>query len=356
LDKTRSLFRLDASKNIFTPLKAFRSSSIQVKEKHIEEWIAKNPDLLFSYPEEVMIIAQEVSGELMADLLAVDSQGSLIIIEIKRDSSDRNTIGQILDYAAILSKWSDENFNSRWQDFPESKGRDLFEAFSDFIGISDFDRKDFLKRKRLFILASSEDESIKRIISWLRDTYKVPIDFVPFQFYQDYQNSDQLILEIEKIEIQQRSGIGNETWQGDWFFNTNETNGKGAYEKMFKQSVISVWGYEDGEERLNEPITGQRVFAYVNGSGIAATGRIGEKPAVSSDWIFGRQSEREFSRSVNWDYVVDLKDAVTYDDVSHWDYNLPIRSALCRIWKPDAAKKIAAELKSRASKTGQYVK
>lgn len=75
---------MDASKNEFTPLKAFRPSSIQIKEKHIEEWIAKNPDLLFSYPEEVMIIAQEVSGEFMADLLAVDSQGSLIIIEIKK--------------------------------------------------------------------------------------------------------------------------------------------------------------------------------------------------------------------------------------------------------------------------------
>ena len=123
---------------------------------------------------------------------------------------------------------------------------------------------------------------------------------------------------------------------------------------MFKQSVISVWGYEDGEERLNEPPAGQRVFAYVNGYGIAATGRIGEKPAFSSDSIFGKQSEREFSRSVNWDYVVDLKDAVSYIDVSQWDYNLPIRSALCRIWKHDVAEKIATELKSRASKMGQY--
>ena len=220
MDKTRSLFRLDASKNVFTPLKAFRPSSIQVKEKHIEEWIAKNPELLFSYPEEVMIIAQEVSGELMADLLAVDSQGSLIIIEIKRDSSDRNTIGQILDYAALLNSWSDKNFNKRWQDFSESKGRDLFEAFKEFIDISNFDRHDFLKQKRLFILASSEDESVKRIISWLRDTHHVPIDFVPFQFYQDDQHSEQLILEIEKIEVQQRPGKDDGPWQGDWFFNT----------------------------------------------------------------------------------------------------------------------------------------
>jgi RecB family endonuclease NucS len=36
----------------------------------------------------------------MADLLALDTSGNLIIIEIKRDWSNHKTIGQLLEYAA----------------------------------------------------------------------------------------------------------------------------------------------------------------------------------------------------------------------------------------------------------------
>lgn len=348
MDKPRTIFRVDPLNSTFTALKACTSTIINVKEKHIEEWMAKNPSLLFSNPDAVMVIAQEVSGELMADLLAVDSQGNLIIIEIKRNSSDRNTIGQILDYAARLDLWKYDDFNIRWQDYKKSSDNDLFEAFKEFIDVPDFDKHDFLKEKRLFILASSEDESMMRIITWLKGTYSVPIDFVPFQFYQGFQDTELILLDIEKIEIEPLPSSGG--WHGDWYFNTDESQCQGAYKNMFDQSVIAVWGYEDNERRLNEPAPGERVFAYVNGHGIAAVGQIKEGVAFPSDSVFGKLSEPEFNRSVLWEAVVDLKDAISASQVHQWGYNLPVKSSLCRMWNHKVADRIEEDLKKRASK------
>ena len=46
------------------------------------------------------MIAQSVSGHSMADILALDAEGRLVIVEIKRNWSDRATVGQSLQYAA----------------------------------------------------------------------------------------------------------------------------------------------------------------------------------------------------------------------------------------------------------------
>ena len=110
-----SLYRVSVKSGEFSPLEPCSAHELKVKEKQIEAWLARSPELLFSEEEAVLIIAQELAGEPQADLLAVDSQGNLIIIEIKRHWSDRNTVGQLLDYAARLSEWDCEAFNKRWK-------------------------------------------------------------------------------------------------------------------------------------------------------------------------------------------------------------------------------------------------
>ena len=44
-----------------------------------------------------------VSGKNMADILALDADGCVVIVEIKRDWSDRATVGQLLEYAAAMT-------------------------------------------------------------------------------------------------------------------------------------------------------------------------------------------------------------------------------------------------------------
>ena len=71
------------------------------------------------------------------DILALDSEGNLIIIEAKRDWSDRSTVGQILDYAAHLQEWDYAAFNSRSKKY-FGQDVELIERFREFVDNSDF--------------------------------------------------------------------------------------------------------------------------------------------------------------------------------------------------------------------------
>jgi hypothetical protein len=277
----------------------------------------------------------------MADLLAVDSQGTLIVVEAKRESSDRSSVGQLLDYAAALSKWNYDDFNKRWHQNPDSKGRDLFEAFKEFADNPNFERDDFLKGRRFFILASTGDESMKRIIAWLRGSYSVPIDFVPFQFYAQ---GERLFLEIEKIDVDPVEAVRG--WKGDWLFNTNERYAPGSYKKMLKDGAIALANYPNTEEKLNSPRPGDRIFAYLNRKGIIAVGRMGAERAYRSHLMF--KEEDEYNRKVEWKIVVEADKGVTPAQAREWGYNLPTLAVLGKISNGRVAEKIAKELERRA--------
>ncbi len=58
-------------------IQTFRSKSaseLNLCEKDLENWMKKNPKLLFG-DEGVLVISQSVSGKSMADILALDGEG-----------------------------------------------------------------------------------------------------------------------------------------------------------------------------------------------------------------------------------------------------------------------------------------
>ncbi len=64
----------------------------ELKERqHLQEWIAKNPEVL---EEELLVIQKEFDGfsgtHERLDLLALDKEGKLVIIENKLDDSGRD--------------------------------------------------------------------------------------------------------------------------------------------------------------------------------------------------------------------------------------------------------------------------
>jgi hypothetical protein len=327
----------------FTLISEVTAHSIKVKEKHFEEWVAKNPKLLFTDENAVLVIAQEVSGEPMADILALDSEGNLIIIEAKRDWSDRNTIGQVLDYAAHLREWDYDEFNARAKKYFKNN-IELIDRFREFVDNPDFPKDELCKKQRLFIVAPESDSSLFKVIDWLNQ-YQVPIDYIPFKIMQAKEGD--YLLQIRQIDVEplpQKWG-----WEGDWFFNTNETYGKGAYNEMIEQAVIAVYGYHDGKERLDKPSPGDRVFMYVNNIGIIGKGKVAEEESFSSGSVFQKKADREFHRKLVDFKVVSTKNAIKSAEVSQMGYNLPVRSTLCKIYNPIVARRIAEEIDRRST-------
>ena len=73
------------------------------ERRDIQEWIAANPSIL---GEDLLIIGKEFSGfdrtNERLDLLAVDSDGKLVVIELKRDDSGADAHWQAIKYASYL--------------------------------------------------------------------------------------------------------------------------------------------------------------------------------------------------------------------------------------------------------------
>ena len=68
-------------------------------ESRLENWLEKDISIL---GKDLLVIGRQVSTDFggSIDLLCVDSYGDLVVVELKRDKTPRDTVAQALDYAS----------------------------------------------------------------------------------------------------------------------------------------------------------------------------------------------------------------------------------------------------------------
>src|SRR5258708_19159336 len=130
------MFEIDRASNSIAPLTSRTFGEIGFKERtNLQEWIAKKPSCL---GEELLVIQKEFSGfsdtRERLDILALDKQGSLVLIENKLDDTGRDVTWQALKYASYCSRLSKEDVRSIYQEFldktdPNADARQLITEF-----------------------------------------------------------------------------------------------------------------------------------------------------------------------------------------------------------------------------------
>lgn len=328
------------------------ANKISIKEKTIENLISNSPQTIFPN-EEILVLGQSISGEKMADVLALDTLGNLIIIEIKRHKSSRKTIGQLLEYASKYKTTNYELLAKMAQNYEgwDYREKDLYEAFLDFADQEEgeFPKSELGDNQRIFIIAPEADSRLKNIIAWLK-VYDVPIEFVSFNFYID-KDSEQKMLQIDEVSSTPDSLTDEAEWQGHWIFNTNEKHQKGAYKEMFERDVAAIYGYDSGPKNLEGSNKGDIVFAYVNKQGIRALGEVVDGQVKKGEGIFlgedGNQKPDEYHLKVNWRIILERENAFKNSEAAQMGYNLPVRNVFAKLRKGHIANKIENEIKNR---------
>ena len=171
-------------------------SNIGLLESDIERWLADAPNLLLPN-EQLLVVARSVAGQAMADILALDAFGRLVIVEIKRDWSDRTTVGQLLEYAARLRNVSFDELLSYARRYRGDANYDLYADYQRFAEGSKLQKEELGRTHRVFIVAPESDATLLSIVEWLK-SFKVPIEFVPFAIYADAQGIPRF-LQLEGI-------------------------------------------------------------------------------------------------------------------------------------------------------------
>ena len=100
------LFRVNPQSRETDRIKEVEFSALGFQERRdIQEWVAANPGVL---GEDLLIIAKEFSGfdrtNERLDLLAVDEDGKLVVVELKRDDTGADAHWQAIKYASYLDR------------------------------------------------------------------------------------------------------------------------------------------------------------------------------------------------------------------------------------------------------------
>jgi len=158
------------------------------QEKRLEDSLAGN--LKIASPN-WMLIGRQVMTEFghPLDLLAIDRDGNLIVLELKRDKTPREVVAQLLDYASWVKDLRDDEIAARFQTYqrrylPSQQSRSLDEAFCNHFGVTSLPDELNVEHS-LVIVASELDASTERIVRYLSDEHGVPINAVFFRVFRD---------------------------------------------------------------------------------------------------------------------------------------------------------------------------
>lgn len=162
-------------------------------ESHLESWLENSPWALIQ-DELILWIGKQASAAvegatIFPDLLAVDSEGNLIIVELKRDKAPKQVVAQLLEYAAWAIELSDEQINviaeTYFETCNEFQTMTFKHVFKDVFDILETDDLPPLNRKlRLYIVAEDVPSRVISVCRFLRNTYRIDISCITVSIFQ----------------------------------------------------------------------------------------------------------------------------------------------------------------------------
>lgn len=168
-------------------LREIQKSTLDLEER-LEDWIEKDISIL---SEDYLIIGRQVrtNFDKYIDLLCLDSNGDLVIVELKKDMTPRDVVAQALDYASWVNDLSHESILDI-ASIGLKNGKPLDREFRDKFGT---EMPEVLNANHSMLIVASEiDPSTVRIIRYLSDKYGVGINVIQFQYHKHKDGTEYL--------------------------------------------------------------------------------------------------------------------------------------------------------------------
>jgi hypothetical protein len=288
-------------------------------ESQLEKMIEDDPGILGT---QLLLIGRQVPTAFgkFIDLLAVDDEGALHVLELKRDRTPREVVAQVLDYGSWVRGLSHEQVLDIFasyrkgvafeQEWTAKFGGDVPEKLND--------------EHRLTIVAADMDPATERIIGYLADL-GVPVNVVFFRYFDDgdraYLARTWLLDEARTPPRRGVSGGGGskEPWnEQDWYVSFGMDSGNRDWEDAREFSFVSAGGGEWFSRTLKKLPVGGRVFACIPGEGYVGVGTVsGEampfhEAVVEVDGERVRLADQALKAAYHHEDRTDGEDAIEY--------------------------------------------
>jgi Endonuclease NucS len=201
-----------------------------------------------------MVIGRQVKTayDKKIDLLCMDRDGNLIVIELKRNMTERDTVAQALDYGSwVRTVKADEiarifdNYRRTYRS--DAKPLSINEAFCAHFRVREMP-EELNESHELVIAGSSFDSATERIVGYLASAYGVRINAVFFRVFRDgdreYLIRVWLREPTETDVVVDESRVGGD-WNGEYYVSfghdPNGRNWDGAVKYGFVSAGGGTW-------------------------------------------------------------------------------------------------------------------
>ena len=195
-------------------IEAVTFAELGMQETDIEEILRRSIDMLCDDEESMLIVGRQVKNEKLgrSDLTAVDNNGNIVLIEIKRDRKDIENRKEAFEFQAIryaasyaTIEGTDDLVKKVYAPYIE-KYRTEFEIgeltsyelgirkLNEFLKVTGAENS-FNKKQRIILAASDYDEQTLSAVAWLNSNH---VDMSCFKLIP-YKIDNEIYLDAEKL-------------------------------------------------------------------------------------------------------------------------------------------------------------
>lgn len=269
------------------------SQGVLPSEQMLEDMIVAQPRILSS---EWMLIGRQIDtgygGRI--DLLAIAPDGSLVLVELKRDRTPREVVAQALDYAAWVEGLDADDVVAIYSRF--RRGQSLSNDFQQRFG-QPLDEEMINETHQIVIVAATLDASSERIVNYLNDR-GLAINVLFFQVF-DHGESQLLsrawLIDPGDVQVQAASTGRRgekEPWNGEFYVSFGESASR-SWDEAVRYGFVSGGGgtwYSNSLRMLSE---GDRIWAKIPGKGFVGVGRVTGSRVPAKDFIIDNRPALE---------------------------------------------------------------
>lgn len=244
-------------------------------EERLEDILSMDISIL---GEEYLVIGRQLMSPYgkTLDLLAINQEGNLTVIELKKNKTPRDVVSQVLDYASWIKDLSYDEIKSMCEEY--YSGQKFESMFEDKFGFAPPEKIN--QEHDMLIVSSRLDNETERILNYMSDSYNVPINAVFFRIFRDngteFLCRSWLIDPTEVIEKLSKSVSQNkgEDWNGkDFVVNIDDNKFEvSTWSDCQKYGYICAMGGKWYTNTLNQLFIGARVFAMIPNKGYVGVG------------------------------------------------------------------------------------
>ena len=250
-------------------------------ESRLEDILESNVTIATPH---LMIVGRQVrtSFDKVIDLMAMDVEGNLAIIELKKDKTYRDIVAQVLDYGSWVRGLRDEDIARIYNDYlarwhPERQSALLNEAFCARFKVNAMP-EELNGDHELIIVAGSLDPSTERIVTYLAEHYDVNINAVFFRFFRDGDReylSRVWLREPSAVAAEPGKEVGPEAWNREYYVSFGADENR-HWDEAVKYGFICGGGGTWYSNTLLSLEPGARVWVNIPGTGYVGVGEVTE--------------------------------------------------------------------------------